>query len=197
MKPANTPTVVLLGLGDNGKPRAARFDAAQVEVARKAAKAMGLRVGHPKTDEAKALAAKLALGKLFATGKGLVPLVKADLHKQLMDKLELEPVAAPAKPGPGTPAAQPATAQPAAKGAQGAAKAADTPAANPADLWAAIKVGSTVIAPEKHPEEDGWWRATVTAVSKDGRTITIRWLDAPKQPPVTLKRQAVGLLYPA
>ena len=38
---------------------------------------------------------------------------------------------------------------------------------------------------------------TVTAASKDGKMLTLRWLDNPKQPPVTLKRRAVALLHTA
>jgi hypothetical protein len=196
MKP--TPSIlVLLGLDENRKPRAARFDASQLEVARKAAKAMELKVGHPRTDEAKALALRLVPGRLYATGKGLVPLVKTATYDELLAKLELEGDGAKTGPAPAaSPPAQPGKAAPAAaKDSPTAAPTASKP--DPTALWAAITVGSTVIAPEKRPEEDGWWRATVTAVSKDGRNITIRWLEAPRQPPVTLKRQAVALLYPA
>jgi hypothetical protein len=223
MKPVPS-ILVLLGLDENRKPRAARFDAAQAEIARKAAKAVGLKVGHPRTDEAKALALRLVPGRLYATGKGLVPLVKTATYDELLAKLELEgdsaktgPAPAASAPGqPGKPAAGAAKAAENTAGTRGTGKAtpgdakpgsgtvvkdgAAAPNATQADaaaLWAAITVGSTVIAPEKRPEEDGWWRATVTAVSKDGRNITIRWLEAPRQPPVTLKRQAVALLYPA
>lgn len=188
MKPVQ-PILVILGLGDDQKPRAARFDPAQAEVVRKAAKAMGLRVGFPKTDEAKALAVRLVPGRLYATGKGLVPLVKAATYQELLAKLELEPKA---EDGPDQ--AKPASA-PAAAGA--AAKASASGAAAASDPWAALKVGDKVIVPERRPAEEGWWPCVITAASKDGRTLTLRWLDNPKQPPITLKRQAVALLYPA
>lgn len=201
MKPA-TPILVILGLGDDRKPRAARFDTSQLEVARKAAKAMGLRVGTPKTDEAKALAMRLVPGRLYATGKGLIPLVKTATYDELLAKLELEGddarLSAAPEAGKDTGKAASGDAKPGS-----AVTSNDTPSVasadkpDPAALWAAITVGSTVIAPEARPSDDGWWRATVVQVSKDGRNLTLRWLDAPKQPPVTLKRQAVALLYPA
>lgn len=182
MKNVNNAPLVIFGLGEDKKPRAARFDPAQGEAVRKAAALMGLRVGVPKTPEASELTNKLAVGQLYASGRGLTPLVKPDLYAKLIEKLDLEPVTV-ASPPKGTNAA-PAT----------PAKAAEAPQTALGGAWAVLKVGDKVIAPERRPQEDGWWPGVITAINKD--RITLRFLDAPKQPPVTLKRQAVALLYP-
>ncbi len=182
MKNVNNAPLVILGLGEDKKPRAARFDPIQGEAVRKAAVLMGLRVGVPKTPEAAELATKLTVGQLFAAGRGLVPLVKADLYSKLTEKLDLESVAT-SGPSKG------ATAPPAAP-----AKSAEAPQAALGAAWAALKVGDKVIGQEKDPDE-GWWPCVIVAVAKE--RVTVRWLvGQPKQPPVTLKRHAVALLYP-
>jgi hypothetical protein len=165
--------VVILGLDAAKKPHAARFDLSQADAVRKAAGLMGFRTGLPETEEAQKLCAKLAVGKLFAAGRGLVPLVKAALFEELAKALVLEE----AQPAPNASAAP------------------DKPAAVPAPItWENLRVGSVIIAPERDAANDGWWPGVITAVSKDGQKITIRWRDQPKQPAVTLKRHAVALL---
>src|SRR5829696_5342064 len=44
---------------------------------------MGMHVLRPKTAEQRALAAKLPRGRIFASGKGLVPFVRAGLYEAL------------------------------------------------------------------------------------------------------------------
>jgi hypothetical protein len=185
MKPKDL--IIVLGLDEKQKPHAAKFDPAQAEIVRKAARLMGFRTAIPKTEEAIALADRLPPGKLFATGKGLVPFCPAASYTKLTAALELEPEAKsgpePSKPAAASsPAA--ATASPLVSSTAGA------------DPWATLKVGDKVIVPEKRPADDGWWPCVITAASKDGKTLTLRWLDNPKQPPITLKRRAVALLYP-
>ena len=178
--------ILVLGLDDKQKPHAARFDLAQAGIVRKAAKLMGFGTAITKSEEAIALADRLPPGKLFATGKGMVPFCPAATYAKLTAAVELEP-----EPQGGPEAdANPAGGKSAA-GATVAAKAAGS------DPWADLKVGDKVIAPEKRPSEEGWWPCVITAASKDGKMLTLRWLDNPKQPPVTLKRRAVALLHTA
>lgn len=173
--------IVVLGLDEKQKPHAAKFDLAQAEAVQKAAHSMGFRTALPKTEEAIALADRLTPGKLFAAGRGLVPYCKADTYTKLTAAMELEP--------------EPKDSPKAAVSPSTSGKAAAAlPKPAQADPWAALKVGDKVIAPEKKPADDGWWPSVITAVSKDGKTLTLRWLDAPKQAPVTLKRHAVALL---
>ena len=83
--------IVMLGLDEKKQPRAAKFDLKDTEAVRKAAALMNLSTAIPKTDEQRALMAKVAEGKLFASGRGLVPLVSKPLHEILIAKLDLEP----------------------------------------------------------------------------------------------------------
>lgn len=170
--------ILIVGLDDKGKPHAAKFDFSQSEAVRKAAALMDFRTALPKGEEGAALADRLPPGKLFAAGKGMVPFCKLATYEQLMKAMELEPegpklTSAPSKSSHKTD--QNAQSQP----------------------WADLKVGDTVIAPEKKPREEGFWRATVVGVSKGGSELKLRWLDGDqKQPAFTLSRRAVALLYP-
>jgi hypothetical protein len=179
--------IIVLGLDEKQKPHAAKFDLAQAEIVRKAARTMGFRTAIPKSDDAMALADRLPPGKLFATGKGLVPFCPASSYAKLTAAVDLDPEAKGA-PESSKPAAAPSPAAATAKASPAPANTAGI------DPWGDLKVGDKVIAPEKRPAEEGWWPCVITAVSKDGRTLTLRWLDNPKQPPVTLKRRAVALL---
>jgi hypothetical protein len=69
--------IVVLGLDADKKPRAAKFDVADEKTVRKAAAAQGLKIGRPKTDEATELALRLVDGRIYTSGKGLMPLVNA------------------------------------------------------------------------------------------------------------------------
>lgn len=74
--------VVLFGLDENGKPRAAKFENEDEAVLSRLAQARGLRVGvvqgkHP------SVIAKLPLGRVFATGNGSVGLVSKAVYDEL------------------------------------------------------------------------------------------------------------------
>jgi hypothetical protein len=175
MNNVNKQFIVMLGLDEKKQPRAAKFDLPHADAVRKAANLMGLSTAIPKGDEQKALMAKLAEGKLFASGRGLVPLVKKPVYDLLIAKLELEPApkADPAKQVPPSSEKQPLP-----------------------QVWLELKVGSTVVAPDKaDPAENGWWPGVITAIKAD--QITLRWIDAPKQKPATYHRNEVAILPPA
>jgi hypothetical protein len=173
--------LVILGLNERGKPHAARFDTAQAEAVRKAAALMGFRTAVPKTDEAEALTLKLPMGKLFAAGRGLVPLVAGPTYELLAKQLELEPILA------GKPASEPPN-------ASAGASRTGSGLQPQSDPWAALKVGDKVVAPEKKPELEGFWPAVVTATSQDGKSLTLRWTVGDSKLPFTVKRRAVALL---
>ena len=79
----DAPAVVVFGLDDKGKPHASAFDVSEAKLAQKAAGLMGMRVLRPKTADQRALAAKLPRGRIFASGRGFVPFVKAGLYEAL------------------------------------------------------------------------------------------------------------------
>jgi hypothetical protein len=169
----NSSLFVVLGLDSEKKPHAARFNTADEAAVRKAAGVKGFKIGIAKTKEAAEAAQKLIEGRIFDSGKGLVPFCSQEVYDRLLKLLEVEdkpanPVAAPDKALPA-----PATADP----------------------WAAIKMGSVVLCPDEEKGADqAFWPCVVTAVSKDNKTFTVRWKGAPTLKPFTIKRTAVAIL---
>jgi hypothetical protein len=204
--------IVVLGLGKDGKTRAAVFGHQDAEIAKKVVAMMGLKIGRAETPEAVALTKQLPQAKVFASGKGLLPLIKRDLLEKLLKLVSLVEVPASApipagtvkvvqdvtKPG-ATLASQQASkpTQSPAPGVKAAAtnngKSAHPPiAARPNDPWSLIVAGSTVLY-SVDPKE-GWYPCRVKRVSPDGRTLLLQWRDFPKLPLVEARRIAVGLV---
>jgi hypothetical protein len=151
--------LVILGLDSEKKPHAARFNFVDEPAVRKAAGHKGFRIGHAKTQEAAPLAGKLIEGRIFDSGRGLVPFVTAAIYDQLLKLLEIEPSASPA------PASAPAP----------SAKASPTVTAA-SDPWANIKIGSVILCRDPQPGPDrSWWESVVTAISNDTKTLTVKW----------------------
>ena len=78
-----TKAIVLFGLDEDGKPRAARFMDDQEDLVAKAAQAMGLRLGVATTAEHFKIVGELPVGRIHATGKGAVSNVRQDLYDKL------------------------------------------------------------------------------------------------------------------
>src|SRR5438128_10189486 len=76
--------VVLFGVDDNGKPKAARFPETQADLATKAAEHLKLHVlpiiGPVVVD----LAGRVPPGRIHANGRGFVPYIRRDLHAKLV-----------------------------------------------------------------------------------------------------------------
>jgi hypothetical protein len=125
------------------------------------------------------LANKLIDGRIFDSGRGLVPFVSVEVFEKLTKVLEIEEAT------PAAPAAPPAK--------EGAAARQPT-STNP---WAAIKVGSVVLVrdPTTGPDR-GWWDCVVNEISDDGQFLTVRWKNYPKEKPFQVKRSAVAILRP-
>jgi hypothetical protein len=172
--------LVVIGVSDDRKARAARFDLTQEAAARKAAGLMNYRVGIPKSEQAILLSSKLPEGKLFESGLGMVPLVNETVFYKLLEMLTFD---------------QTWTTLGVISGRGHAAgpdlvKAADT-------VWSAIKVGSTVLAFEgTDPTAFGFNAATVTGISKDGATLDLRWRDWPGEKAFKAQSKTVALLRP-
>jgi hypothetical protein len=173
----NGPGVVLYGLDENGKPRAARFGHHQIDLAAKAASLMGLTVC-PITPNLADISERLPAGRIYASGHGFVPNVRRDLYSKLVEVAET-----------------------AAKGAAGnggdkpTGQAADTTSAAPPLAqgyprdWDDISVGHLVLAPDGAV---GWWEAIV--IARDGDVLTLRWRDYSNIPKFTQHRTGVALL---
>ncbi|MDR3413465.1 MAG: hypothetical protein P4L87_21340 [Formivibrio sp.] len=162
-----SPDLIVLGLGEQGKPQAARFPASQSDPVTKAAKAMNLVVGKADGTALAELADKLPTGRLYATGRGFVPPVKRGLYDKIVEQLKLggqpvpEPTDVSVPAAPGLPAS-----------------------------WDKIEVGQMVIAAEGQP----WYAAIV--VARDGDMLTLKWRDYPQEPNAIRHVGAVALLKP-
>lgn len=169
--------IVMLGFDAEKMPRAARFKLSDETAALKAAGLTGLQLAYAQSDAAIGLARKLPEGKLYASGKGVVPRVKPDVYAQLAKELEFK-TDTKSKP----------TTEPKVDTAVGSAVA---------TLWATIKVGSVVLVFENaDPKLPGWYDCVVLAIDKDNETLKVRWRDYPGFKPFNVKRSAVGLARP-
>ena len=178
--------LVILGIGSDDKPHAARFKLANEGVVRKAAELMSMRAGRAGGEQALKLAGKLAEGTLFATGKALVPLVKLDIYNELLKVLTFEPATSSEAPAPAI----------AERPSQDPAKSVQATDLAPPDLWAAIKVGTVVLCRDDS-DEPGWWESVVVSVGKDPENLVMRWRDWPRMKSFSVKRHAVALIGPA
>jgi hypothetical protein len=163
-----TRDFVAFGVGDDGKPRAARFIVSNTGLLAKAAEAMKLKITEVTTEPVKEVAKKLPSGRLYSNGKGFVPNVRRDLYIKLAGALGIDP-GLPVAPGEGTPL---------------------VPSGLPRTREE-IEPGHLVVAQETL--EYGWWEAVV--IERDGDMLTLQWRDYPKQPKVVRHRNAVALLH--
>jgi hypothetical protein len=138
-------TYVVFGADELAKPRAARFSADDPELLAKAVETMHLRMIEVTDPDLAELVAKLPLGRLHATGQGLVPFINDDLYAELVNTTvgNQEP---PANPDP-TANELPRT-------------------------WDEVKPGSLVIA--KESLKCGWWEAVVVERTGDLVTLKYR-----------------------
>src|SRR4030081_583661 len=76
--------VVLFGLDDHGKPKAARFPEKQADLATKAAGLLKLHVLPIVGASVSDLAGRIPAGRIHANGRGFVPYIRRDLYAQLV-----------------------------------------------------------------------------------------------------------------
>ena len=81
---ADPTTIILFGLDEHDKPRAARFTGHGTQLLAKAAAAMKLRHCEAKTADLLEVAKKLPKGRLYSNGRGFVPYVRRDLYDKLV-----------------------------------------------------------------------------------------------------------------
>ena len=83
------PDLIVLGMDEAGKPKAARFPSGHDSLVAKAAKAMNLAVCKADGEVLAELAKKLPPGRLYSTGRGFVPSVGRSLYGKLVEQLKL------------------------------------------------------------------------------------------------------------
>lgn len=179
-KPAPTPVIalVLFGRDEAGKPHAASFLDTDIDSAKAAGEAMALKSGPVEAEAVREIAAKLPVGKLFASGKAFVPFVKAALYQELLAALG-EPDDAP----------QDASAEEAHEKLAPALY--DFSGYRLPTGWDGITLGSLVLATVA--PEDGWYEALVTEVKNDG-LLLLKWRDWPDEPPFLRRAHQLALL---
>ena len=145
--PAKPPskTYLVFGADELAKPRAAKFSADDPELLAKAVESMHLRMVEVTDPDLAELVAKLPLGRLHATGQGLVPFIKGDLYAGLVW----------ATVGDQQPPAHP-----------------DPVAKKLPSTWDELAPGHLVIA--KETRECGWWEAIVVERTGDLVTVKYR-----------------------
>ena len=178
----NGAAVVVFGLDEAGKPHASAFEAGDARLAKNAAALMGMRVLRPKTEEQRAVAAKLPKGRVFASGRAFVPFVKAGLYESLAAFSGVQVGVPAVKPEKGC-TGSPGPAKGKSRGGDG------QPPHLPATL-VDIGPGSIVLATEG-PEE-GWFEAVVVTV--EGEMLKLRWRDYPGTAAFSRRLTQVALL---
>ena len=84
------PIIVVAGLDDEKRPHAAKFLQSEEAPAIKAAHLMGFQIGMAETPKALSLARALTKGRIFATGRALVPYVKQEIYDEMLSAIAFE-----------------------------------------------------------------------------------------------------------
>jgi hypothetical protein len=187
--PAEQSDVVLFGLDETGKPRAARFSGEHTDLVAKAAGLMNLTICCINSAELATIAQQLPAGRIHANGRGLVPNVRRDLYDKLIEASKLARKSDSENQAIGKPADNPTEIS--APNFDPASPAPSVALGYPRD-WDDISVGHLVIAREG--AVNGWWEAIV--VDRAGDLLTMRWRDFPGYPKFVQHRTAVALLKP-
>jgi hypothetical protein len=143
--PSSTPVpVVLFGVDQNGKPKAARFVEKHADLATKAAAHLKLHVLPIVGPAVADLAGRLPAGRIHANGRGFVPYIRRDLYAKLI----------------------------AAAGISATAKSSSQQNGDLPKNWDDIGPGHVVIAQQS--PDDGWFEAVVVEASGDMLTLRWR-----------------------
>ena len=166
-KSENKPLVIVLGLDENKKPKAARFPVDQLALATEAAKSLGLQIHEAVTPELSTLAKQLPAGRIYARGKAFLPFVKRALFDQVNDALG----------------------RPVAAGMEASAEPEGPPLPR---SWDELTPGHVVLV-DAGPEE-GWWASVI--VERNADVLTLRWRGFPKLKPFQEHIAKVALVNP-
>jgi hypothetical protein len=184
-KPATTsaptkPVLVVFGLDQTGKPKAARFTGGQSEAAREAAAAMQLTVFEATGPDLEELAKKLPVGRLHARGKAFIPYIRRDLYDRLQatsGKSASNGKNVAAGDAPSQKKTQASEVLPVASGLP--------------QNWDSLAPGHMVLIRDL---SEGWFEAIVT--QRDEEILTLRYRDYPKVPSFQCHIRAVALTHP-
>jgi hypothetical protein len=184
------PIIVVLGIDVDGRAHGSRFEERDAPFVMRAAELMGFNVIRiaPDNDELHAIAEKLPLGKIFATGRAFVPFVGRLAFDKLAELVEGGITACAPRAIGATPTEPDVS-------AASVFHSDATEAVNTADaLRSKVEVGTVVLAAQPDLYGEGWWEAVVVGV--DGDDLTLRWMDDPAIEPFHLSRRDVVLRHP-
>jgi hypothetical protein len=207
MKAAPSPAVLVYGKpASPDLSQASWFRAEDRPTVVAAAQSLKFAVLDILTEEKKALTVGIHEGVLKGNGRMIVDSVAPEVYKRIEEyvaKASPPPVAATTSVE--ATRAKASTEQSANLDRRGAttssaAKASPMAPGKPdsaPDAWAALRVGSHVVA--KHwnsdGEPDGWWIAVINVI--EGNDFIIRWPDEPTTRPLKIERKHVAILHPA
>jgi hypothetical protein len=182
--PAPTPMFVF-GIDDQGKPRGARFTKHHDGIV-SAALDLHLNAVISASPAFAEAARKLPEGRLYTSGKALIPNIKQALHDELFQIV-----------GQPDDTSQVCRLNPQGSQISGDPAAAPVRCMSPITSglprsWEAIDVGAMVLAQES--PTDGWWEAVV--IKREDDILTLRYRDAPKLPIFIRHLSTVALVNP-
>ena len=185
------PVLILYGLDTDGRPRAAGFNAAQADLAKKAAESLELQVLRIETAEQIELARQVPSGEI----SGARPRERA---RGSQGAVRQAAGLGPPDSGPSQAAASAAEvdAVPSATTTDNSGPASKAPPPKqPPTTWAEIDVGDLVLAENWDPET-GWYEAVVLEQVGDDE-FKLRFRDYPEEGTLVRRRNQLALLSPA
>jgi hypothetical protein len=182
-KPNGSPpvAVVLFGLDEAGKPKAATFGEKLAALARTAAQQMHLQIVPIANPALAEIASQLPTGRIYSSGRGLIPFIRRDLYAKLLVAASPSSGAGQSPAGPERPADPGGSSSDPKEGS----------GRRPSD-WDAIGPGDLVLNQESPTE--GWYAVIVVARKDD--MLTLRYRDFPRSPKFSENRLNVALLHP-
>lgn len=60
--------------------------------------------------------------------------------------------------------------------------------------WDLLQPGAVVLSRDTRNPKEGWFECNIVSVSKDRKTLTLKWRDYPSFPQFEVKRTSVGLI---
>lgn len=178
----------IYGIDPDGKPRGARYNTVRDDLIN-AAFDLKCRIVRPIPDQLATIAAKLPLGRIYASGKAFIPIIKRPLYDKLkeahskyerVEEKERKITAADISRGIVQSIAQSDLVL--GKKAVG----------NKPVSWEAITVGDEVLA--LISPDDGWWSCVIA--ERDGDLLTLRYSDYPKKPVFVRHISTIARVYP-
>jgi hypothetical protein len=174
--------IVLFGMDQHGKTKAALFAAEQGHLASKAAEQLKLRVLKVIDPVVAEIAAQLPAGRIHASGRNAVPYVSSNLYVKLVAVAE-----------PSQAANNAAESEAADAGSKSMPPSGNSGSADQHQTyWDTIKAGQLVLTHEEG--DDDWYYALV--VERTADMCTLRWRDYSRTRKIVRHCKALALLHP-